>query len=328
MKFLRAVAIAAAITTASTTACSAAEPSTEPVPAASDAFPVTVSGALGDDEVAVAPQRIVALTWTDADIVQALGVTPISVQKSTAPSGYQPWFDAAVDGDLPPLLESTDGAVPVEQIAALRPDLIVATKAFNLDRTYDQLSQLAPVVHFADTPSTETWQNATTAVASAMGVPDKGGQVIAATQARIDGAARQYSALDGKTFTFFVGPTESSVYVVNSSDDAGASFLGQLGMTPTEFATSQPVSTIPGRAEISYELLSETDADIIVATGLPGSVEALADRPAVADLPAVQRGAFVPLAPTQAQAMAFPSPLSLDWALTEIVPQLDAAASR
>ncbi|WP_338890225.1 ABC transporter substrate-binding protein [Rhodococcus sovatensis] len=328
MALLRAAVLATATAAALTAGCSAAEPPADQVPAVSGAFPVAVSGALGDGEVAAKPERIVALTWTDADIVETLGVTPISVQKSTAPSGYQPWYEDAINGDLPPLLQSTDGAVPVEQIAALRPDLIVATKAFNLDRTYDQLSQLAPVVHFADTPSTETWQSATTAVASAMGVPEKGAQVIADTETRIDDAARRHSDLDGKTLTFFVGPSESSVYVVNSSEDAGASFLGQLGMTPTDFAINQPVSTIPGRAEISYELLSETDADVIVATGLPGSIEALAERPAVAELPALRRGAFVSLTPTQAQSMAFPSPLSLDWALTEIVPQLNAAAQK
>jgi iron complex transport system substrate-binding protein len=48
----------------------------------------------------------------------------------------------------------------------------------------------------------------------------------------------------------------------------------------------------------------------------------------VQSLPAVGRGAFVPLSPTQAQSIAFPSPLSLDWALNEIVPQLGDAARK
>lgn len=325
-----AVVATASVALLSLVACSSeSTPDGPGTPPSSSAFPVSVPGALGSAEITEQPNRVVALTWTDADIVFSLGVTPISVQKAQTDSGYQPWFESAVGaGDLPPVWDGTDGGVSVEEIAALQPDLIVATKAFNLDRTYEQLSQVAPVVHFADTPSSETWQSATTTVAAALGKSEKGEQVVADTESRIADAAQQNGALDGKSFTFFVGPTAESVYVVNSSQDAGASFLDQVGMAPTEFATSQPESTIPGRAQISYELLSQTDADVVIATGRPGTVEELAARPAAAALPALVRGAFVELSPTQAQSIAFPSPLSLGWALDEIVPRLDAAAQK
>lgn len=330
MKIRRALVgvLVSTSTALSVVACTSAESTDQAAETPSNsAFPVSITGALGTAEVPEKPERIVALTWTDADIVFSLGVTPISVEEAQTDSGYQPWFEDAAT-DLPPVWEGTDGNVSVEEIAALNPDLIVATKSFGLDELYDQLSQVAPVVHFADTPSSETWQRATTTVASALGVPEKGEQVVADTEAHIADAATKYSALEDKTFTFFVGPTGDSVYVVNSPQDAGASFLDQLGMKPTEFATSQPVSTIPGRAQISYELLSQTDADIVLATGRTGAVDALAAQPAVQALPAVARGAFVPLSPTQAQSIAFPSPLSLDWALDEIVPQLDTAAQK
>ncbi|WP_037161591.1 ABC transporter substrate-binding protein [Rhodococcoides fascians] len=330
MPFRRTLAMTLVTATAALTlvACSSAddgEPAREP--ASNSAFPVSVAGALGTADVPDKPERVVALTWTDADIVFSLGVTPISVAQAQTDSGYQPWFENAVP-QTPPVWEASGATIPIEEIAALQPDLIVATKSFTLARAYDQLKEIAPVVHFADTPSSETWQSATATVASALGVPETGEQVIADTESRIADAAAQFPELNGKTFTFFVGPSEGAVYIVNSPDDAGASLLGQLGMTPTEFATAQPVSTIPGRAQISYDYLSETDADVIIATGLPGSVDELAAQPAVQSLPAVGRGAFVPLSPTQAQSIAFPSPLSLDWALNEIVPQLGDAARK
>ncbi|KXF48480.1 ABC transporter substrate-binding protein [Rhodococcus sp. SC4] len=99
-------------------------------------------------------------------------------------------------------------------------------------------------------------------------------------------------------------------------------------MTLTPFATAQPVSNIPGRAQISNELLADTDADLILATSSNGALESLEQQPAFQSLGAVERGAYVPLAPTQAQSIAFPSPPSLDWALDQVVPLLDSAVQR
>ncbi|GGG25525.1 iron ABC transporter substrate-binding protein [Rhodococcoides trifolii] len=322
--------VAVAALTLLTAGCSSATDDASPSSTAdaSSAFPVTVTGALGSAEVTDRPERVVALSPTDADFVFALGVTPVAIDEGTSESGYQPWVEEHFGPDLPPLVRGVDGQISVEEIAALEPDLIVATKVFGLDRVYDQLSAIAPVVHYADNPSTESWQDATATVADALGVPDVGAEVVRTTETDITEAAQDYSALGRKTFTFFVGPVQDSVYVVNSDADAGARFLQQLGMAPTPFATSQPQSTIAGRALISYELLSQTDADVLIATGRPGTIDAFLADPGLRGLSAVERGAVVPLEPVPAQSIAFPSSLSLGWALTNIVPQLAAAAQR
>ncbi|WP_260850768.1 ABC transporter substrate-binding protein [Rhodococcus sp. WB9] len=117
-------------------------------------------------------------------------------------------------------------------------------------------------------------------------------------------------------------------YVVNSTDDAGAKFLDQLGLTLTPFATAEPVINIPGRAQISTELLADTDADLTLATSSNGALESLEQQPTFQSLGAVERGVYVPLAPTLAQSITFPSPPSLDRALGQVVPLLDSAAQR
>ncbi|MBM7413514.1 MULTISPECIES: ABC transporter substrate-binding protein [Nocardiaceae] len=304
--------------------CSSSEPTgTAPSQAVDDAssFPITVDGALGSAVVESEPTRVVALSWTDADILLSLGVTPVATARATAESGFQPWTEAAIAGkDAPAFLQGANADLSVEDVLSYEPDLIVGTKAFGLDTRYDQLSALAPVVHYASTPSAETWQEATRTIAGALGRDDDGERVIEETESTIAGVAEANPGFAGRTFTFFVGPADGSVYVVNSIDDAGAQFLDALGMRPTDHATTLPTSSIPGRAEITYEDLSNNDADLVIATGPPAALDEFRALPGVSALSAVQRGDYVPLAPTEAQSIAFPSPLGLAWAVETIVP--------
>ncbi|OZC51585.1 hypothetical protein CH286_05145 [Rhodococcus sp. WWJCD1] len=314
-----------AVVVVSLLGCSSSE-SPDPVPPTgantSAEFPVTIEGALGSSVVGSEPTRVVALSWTDADILLSLGVTPVATARATAASGFQPWAEAELgDQDAPAFLEGANADLSIEDVLAYEPDLIVGTKAFGLDTRYEQLSAIAPVVHYDSTPSAETWQDATRTIAAALGRSDDGERVIADTDSTISAAAEANPDLSGKTFTFFVGPTNGSVYVVNSTDDAGAQFLDSLGMRPTDYATGLPTSSIPGRAQITYENLADNDADLVIATGQPADLDAFRALPGIASLSAVARGDYVPLSPTEAQSIAFPSPLSLQWATGNIVPK-------
>ena len=327
---MRVAGIMAAVLLVGTVVAGCASPETDSPSASanSDAHPVTTTGALGSATIDERPERVVALSWTDADILLSLGVTPVAIGKAPNESGVQPWTAESLGDSHPAILQGVNTNVSVEEVAAQAPDLIVATKSFGLDNQYSQLSELAPVVHYADTPSAETWQDATQTIAAALGISSQGDDVVAQTESAIDDDAAAHPALDGKTYAFFVGPQPDSTYVVNSTDDAGAKFLDQLGLTLTPFATAQPVSNIPGRAQISNELLADTDADLILATSSNGALESVEQQPAFQSLGAVERGAYVPLAPTLAQTIAFPSPPSLDWALGQVVPLLDSAVQR
>ena len=102
---------------------------------AEDAFPVTLDTEFGTTTVEEAPERVVVLGLTDADAVLALGVTPVAVQQwlpQFAEYGVGPWAEdliaEAVDGGETEVLPNT-GVVDydVEEVAALRPDLVVAS---------------------------------------------------------------------------------------------------------------------------------------------------------------------------------------------------------
>jgi iron complex transport system substrate-binding protein len=174
----------------------------------------------------------------------------------------------------------------------------------------------------------DSWQDTTRAIAKALGKVEQGEQLITDTQNRIAAARDANAGLGGGTFSFLVGPTDTGVYAVNSADDVSARFLTELGLTLSPATAGLPTSSIPGRAQLSYEEIGRTDADVVVATGSAAALGTLTAQPGFAALPAVTAGRYVALSPTEAQAIAFPSPLSLDWAVAQVVPRIAEAARR
>ena len=93
-------------------------------------------------------------------------------------------------------------------------------------------------------------------------------------------------------------------------------------------AAALPESSTRGKAVVSSELIDVLDADVLILTytssdpALRARVEA---DPLFRRLPAVRRGSYVALDLAAALAMAFPSALSLEYALDQVVGQLAAA---
>jgi len=290
-------------------------------------LPVSVTGKFGTTTVSRKPVRVVAMSWTDADFALALGVTPVGMAKAPdAPNGLEPWTSAALR-DAKPTLFSAVGSDPIEQVAGLAPDLILATKDYNLGQSYPQLSQIAPVVTYLGGPNTDSWQQALGNVAAALGLAEQGKKLTADTEVQIAAQKAAHPELTGKTFSYVVAPTAAGVYTVNSDLDVSAQLLAGLGMRLSATVLTLPTSSIPGRAQLSLENLSVLDADIIVvAASSQQELDTFAKSPVVESLGAMRRGAYVPFDYTTAVSIAFPSTLSLQWAMTHVVPKLSAAA--
>lgn len=60
-------------------------------------------------------------------------------------SGIAPWVEAALTAPTPPLLDTAE-AMPFEEIAALRPDLILATDDYALADNFAKLTRIAPTL--------------------------------------------------------------------------------------------------------------------------------------------------------------------------------------
>lgn len=285
-------------------------------------FPITVPGKLGPAKVLSAPKRVVAMDWTSADIAVSLGVRPVAIASvPDAPGGIEPWTAERLGGQRPKLFDTSDGD-PVEKVASYHPDLIVAAKDYNLKDSYSKLSAFAPVVHYERGPNTDNWEESTRLIGKALGVPERAERVLAGTRARIERAREALPALRDKRFNFLVSPRRDSVFAVNSAGDVSADYLGKLGMRLSEPVRKMPTSSTPGRTRLSYELLDRMNTDVLFATGKPAALESLARNPVFARMPAVRAGRYIPLGARLAQAVAFPSPGSLDWATGRLRPKL------
>ena len=81
------------------------------------------------------------------------------------------------------------------------------------------------------------------------------------------------------------------------------------------------------RALVSPERYADLEADLVLGTGSVGleGLDELAKHPVFAKLPAVARGAYIPIPVGLSTSMVQPSALSLPFALDELVPELAKA---
>ncbi|MFD4291821.1 ABC transporter substrate-binding protein [Rhodococcus sp. NPDC058505] len=304
---------------------------------ASAQFPVTVSGKFGESTIEAQPVRAVPLSPQDADILLSLGVTPVAFpvdaqnRAATGGSGIWPWQREALGGAQPETLDMDTGADSIaEKLAVLQPDIIVSTGFWGLDQSiFDQLSTQFPVVHFDTKANGEPWQDSTRKVATALGIPAKADQVIADAEARLDAAKAANPAIAGKTYNAVIGDTGGQLSVLASDERGIGQFLTSLGLVLSPYATTLPVDA-DGRGVLSYENISEMNADVEVVVSPTGDLGYLTKFAAWNALPAVQEGAVVSLARTTGlpNAVGFPSALSLGWATDQVMPMISDAVAK
>lgn len=287
------------------------------------AFPVTIRSALGDAVIEAPPERVVALDFGSADTALALGVTPVAMADvDYVEGGIQTWTRAALRGAEPELIDIADG-IPIEQVAAARPDVILASNAFGIDEVFDGLSRIAPVVAFEERLGEDTWQQITDNVGAALGRSAEARQLIADVTDQVDEARAANPEFEGKTISFF--NLADQVYVVNDPADFAIEFLADLG-----FGLTPRVEALPrqlGRAPVSEERYEVLDADVVMGTSAaPSELERLERSSVFRLVPAIARGAWVSLPLDQSTSIAFPSPLSIPYALELLVPRLAEAA--
>lgn len=105
--------------------------------------------------------------------------------------------------------------------------------------------------------------------------------------------------------------------------------MADFGLKLSDYA--QSVECDGGKAAISWENVPQLDADLLwVIPDNPEQLGVLTDNPLWNALPAVQRGAYFVVPKTEGVpfAIAFPSPLSLSWAVDQLAPQVAEASAQ
>ncbi|MHA6523882.1 iron-siderophore ABC transporter substrate-binding protein [Tessaracoccus sp. G1721] len=304
---------------------------------ATDAFPVTVTHALGEAVIEAEPTRIATIGWTDHETLVSLGVVPVGAVEITwggNEAGSTDWFDSAVaelGGEQPTRYDDSAGA-PIEQIVALEPDLILATNSGLTQEEYDTLSKVAPVVAYPEAPWSTSWQDSLELVGQAVGRSDKAAEVEAETTALLEKAGAEYPEIAGTSAAWlWFAAADYSKFGLYTATDARPRFLDAVGFETPAIVTELSDGA-PGQfsVDVSAERASEFDADVIVFyVDDSVTLDGLQAAPLIQDLPALKSGAYVASGdPALALPLSSPTPLSIPVAVEKFLPLLAEAAAK
>lgn len=284
--------------------------------------PVTITHARGTTTVPGTPKKVVTLgnQWLDSTL--ALGVTPVGYVDNVASiSKSTPAWE-------PKSLESakalnTTGNI-AEQVAALEPDLILVDGFLADQKTYDELSKVAPTLPALTSASIQPWQDLVTTLGKVLHKEDDATRVIADVDKKVESIGQANPGLKGKTFasTWLASPAQ--LMVLTDPNDGSSKIFTQLGLSIPKNLTDQPSNQ--GRLALSPERVDELTADLLLAGYSPGMDDKYRQLPGYADLPAVKKGSVVFLTVQEISAVNQPTALSVPYLLNKLEPAFVNAA--
>jgi iron complex transport system substrate-binding protein len=295
-----------------------------------EAFPVSIAHAFGETTIEEKPERVVVLGWSAQDTVYALGATPVGMPAypyGGGEDGVLPWNDEYFDPEQTTLLDTADGP-PMEAIAALRPDVILAPYDGFDEPVYDDLSGIAPTVAYPGDPWTTPWRDQTRMIGEALGMAEEAEELIAETDQQVVDIAAEHPEFEGLTFAYTSMGAEA--FYLYLPTDPRVQLIEDLGFTVApsveELGAGSGDSFF---AQLSLESAPEVESDVIVGFADGLSAEEVAALPVYGQVPAIQRDAAV-LIDDQSfgAAVSSVSVLSVPYALGQLVDQLSAAAQK
>lgn len=328
--------LAILLTLALLAAC-AAPPTAPAAPAAQSAsiatFPVTLKHKFGEVTIPSAPKRVLALGYSEVDPILALGVTPIAVRDwfGGQPYAVWPWSQPALGDAKPEVLRMPFGEINFEKLAALQPDLIVATHSGITAEEYEKLAQIAPTLaQTGDVPDFGMpWQAQTRLIGQALGKAKEADALVAEVEAAIAAARKDYPQLEGKTVAWASPASETGRFWAVGPTTPPMRFLASLGLRyPDELAG---VVGDKDSEQISTERLDLLDADVLIFyASTPEAMAAVEQNAIFKTLKAVKDGRvifFVGNDPIYG-ALSYSTAPSLRFAVEQLTPRLVAAVDK
>jgi iron complex transport system substrate-binding protein len=330
------VAALAVVIALALAACSSSSPSTttprptgEPTAASDGQFPVSIANKFGTTEIPAKPERIVTVGFHEQDWLYAMGIAPVAVREWYAGYKYAtwPWADdvrKAVNAE-PTVLGSGD--LDMEAIAALNPDLIIATWSGITKEQYGLLSQIAPTL--AQSGDYEDFgmpfDDETRMIAKAVGQVSAGETIISTINDKISAIAAAHPEWPNSTaaVAFFYEGQPGAYF----SYDPRAALVGRLGINVTDIDKLGDPST-DFYVTVSPENLDKIDSDALIWLGAtePATEATVTGLPLYPQMNATVKGGQIWSTDGVFEgAFSFASPLSIPFALDAMVPQLELA---
>ncbi len=285
--------------------------SSKPPPGNAGGGAVTITHLFGQTVIKAPPKRVVSAGYTEQDDLLAVGVVPIAVTNwfGDQPFAAWPWAQPKL-GQAQPVVLSLDNGISVDQIAGLKPDLIVAINAGLDADTYQKLSAIAPTLaQSGDDAFFEPWKEQATAVGQAVFQADQMKSLIDAVDKQFTAVAAKYPQWKDKKALLMQGRLWRGT-VVATMPGWRTDFLTEMGLAMTDSIKpfgSDHRAVIP-RDQIKAVLDS---ADVVIwSTESPDDQKALLADPEVAASQATAQNRHVFTTKDLAGAIAFASPLS------------------
>lgn len=283
---------------------------------------VIVRHAWGTGSYPLNPERVVAV-GIGVDNLLALGITPdaVVVRPDDADAVWK--LDQLEGVER---IETADPtSVPLEQIAAVEPDIIVGDSYRISEEIYHQMSDIAPVLGGIGTEGELLgWKPQLEALGQIYDREDVAAQVIADDEAAFAEVREALPELAGKT-ALVTQHRDGQFFAISDEDNPSNEFFEELGMTvPPQFSDGS-VEEVFGRAAISPENLSQLTADFMVLYAADG-MDAVRAVSGYEQLPQVESGCAIEGNNPVSAALNVPSPLNRTWVLNDIRPQLEKVA--
>ena len=312
--FLRAGAAAGLLVFAAPAACSSHK---SPPASSGGGGPLTITHAFGETTIPQPPKRVVSAGFTGQDDLLALGIVPVAVTNwfGDQPFGVWPWAQPKL-GNAKPVVLNLDNGIQVQQIAALKPDLIVATDAGLDQDTYQKLAAIAPTLAQSDGDAFfEPWKDQAKAIGQAVYQSGQITSLINGVDKGFTAVADKYPQFKNKRVVLLQGRLHDDNVVATTG--WRTEFLTQMGLTIPEsiagLAVDQERAFIP-RDKIKSVLGA---ADLLIWTTESDKDQAdLLANPDVAEL----RSRSVFTTKDQAGAIAYASPLSYPLVADQLPP--------
>jgi iron complex transport system substrate-binding protein len=228
-----------------------------------------------------------------------------------APGSLYPWQEGEVDPGVV-ALGGPDG-LDLEQVAALQPDVILATNYYGLDSEYAGLSAIAPTVGYRTGWGEATWQDTARVIGRAVGREADVERRISEVDGAVAALAAELPGLSGKTFSSVFYYEAGRFSVDTNPEGHTAKLLGQLGMVMSPRVVAEVVDRSLGAEQIGL-----IDADLVRLGYASDELRAqLAGSPLFRAVPAVRDGRVFESDVFGATAGNNPTLLNVPWQLEQ-----------
>ena len=277
---------------------------------------VTVKHIFGETKIPAPPKRVVSAGFTEQDDLLAVGVVPIAITDwfGGEPFGVWPWAQPKLGAAQPVVLNLNDG-IQVDQIASLKPDLIVAINAGLDQDTYTKLSAIAPTIAQSGPDAFfEPWKDQATAIGQAVFKHDDMATLIAGVGEKFAAIGKNNPQFAGKKVLLLGGTFyEDSVRI--TTPGWRTDFLTSMGLTVPDAGAGLV------KRDKMAAVLDEADV-LIWTTESDDEQAALLADPIVAKLQATVRKRNIFTGKDLSGAIAFASPLSYPVVADQLPPMI------